>query len=397
MKKLYLSILTSYLTFTSVFSQNEFVNSGGSVTVQSGALLWVKGEVRGEGAATFDLSGDLFINTDNTNVDPTNFPLGLGELEWNSSNAINNTNGKITIKGTGDAKVHGSTNLTITAGTLDINVARLVGSINEAVALVDRNVTVNNLKLQSGLVKVGSAYELFVNNTSISAITDSSLSGFKWGDKESAFVVGKLRRSVVASNTYTYPVGSELRGYNRYDLILAGTPSGSNSVSLEFEDFNGTPNFLSPWLGTVLGCSNPTYIPFQGSEPQWVQIDQMVPDFGKWKVRATNQNNSSWNYGVNAYPNIKTSSPSNSLASFSPFEHLHLIKGADGATVSSDWSQWVIGSGLLCVFANFDGTNLRGSLNGGINLLTTYLREILQVFLILELVEVDLVQVFQLS
>ena len=145
---------------------------------------------------------------------------------------------------------------------------------------------------------------------------------------------------------------------------MSSAPAGSNSVVLEFEEFTGTPNYSNPTLITVSGCSNSNLIPFQGAEPQYVQVDGMVSDFGFWKVRATNQNSSSWNYGLNAYPNLLDNSIK---TAFSQFENIRLIKGVDASSVSSDWSTWINNSGNLCAFANFDGNNLRGSIYNGYN------------------------------
>jgi hypothetical protein len=88
----------------------------------------------------------------------------------------------------------------------------------------------------------------------------------------------------------------------------------------------------------------------------------MVSNFGLWKVRATNQNSTNWNYDLNAYPNLSNGSI---RSSFAQFENIRLIKGDDNADANSDWSSWIYSSGNLCAFANFDGNNLRGSVYNG--------------------------------
>ncbi len=364
MKKIY-TTLFALACFLRIEAQNEFFMQGGSsVTIQNNGLLYVKGQIvgqtNGNGPAQFSSDGTVIINTNNTDVDPTNFPDGLGELYWNTGTSIFNSDSLIFTGDaiSGDGRIRG--NASVSTGTLRSDLTRIIGSLNEARVLFDRNVTITNrLAIDNGILQVTGTNEIDVTNNAANAITSSV--GF--GVNGSNYVIGKLKRAVVNTGSeYIFPIGSENKGFNRFDLLLNSAPSGSNSVILEFEEFIGTPYYNNPTLTTVSGCSDNNFIPFQGAEPQYVQVDGMVSNFGFWKVRATNQNNANWNYGLNAYPNLSDNSI---RSSFAQFENIRLIKGDDNADVSSDWSSWINLSGNLCSFANFDGNNLRGSVYNG--------------------------------
>jgi hypothetical protein len=107
MKNIYLTILILSLFISNSFSQtNEFVNAGGSVTIQNGALLYVKGEVIHNGASTMDNSGTIEVN-------PNNATLQLGRWSWESSNQMTGT-GKVIFKevlNSEDVEIIGNNNL----------------------------------------------------------------------------------------------------------------------------------------------------------------------------------------------------------------------------------------------------------------------------------------------
>jgi hypothetical protein len=354
MRKIYLSFLVA-MGLTSLHAQDEFyMQSGSSVTVQNGGLLFVKGEVKGTGTASFNSDGKVIINTSNPSTSL------VGRLNWNTGSNVF-TSDTLIFNGdsptsTGDGEISGSGPVSL--GTLKVELYDDVAGENIAKLDILRDVTVTNkLRLDDGKIIVDDAYVLDVANSSAANAVESD-AGF--GANESNYVIGKLRRSVVnTGGDYVFPIGSENKGYNRFDLLLNSAPTGTNSVTLQFEEFSGTPNYNNPTLITVTGCSDNDLIPFQGAEPQYVQVDGMVSNFGIWKVRASNQNSTDWNYGLNAYPNLENATI---RTSFAQFENIRLIKGDDNTTVSSDWSSWINSSGNLCAFANFDGTNLRGSI-----------------------------------
>lgn len=342
MRKIYLSFLALTCAL-GLKAQDEFhMQNGSSVTIQGGGLLYVKGQVKGEGNATLDNSGTLFISTDNTTID--------GRITWNSSQALNNANGSVVFKGLRDGFIEGSGSNTITIGTFDVNLTRVTGTpaINDAILNVDRNITTSNFKLNSGLVKVGSAYELFVNNTSTSAITDSSLSGFKWGEKESSFVVGKLKRAVTENGVYSFPVGTEGKGYNLAEIVAkSGFPN--TTITASFQEH-----------GSVAGSTKPDFSPYQEllipgcdaslSWNQWLELDRIVNDFGQWNMVSSASGSNI--YDFRGYPNLSA------ITDLSSYVFLKLIKAPDNTPFSADWSSFVASSGDKCAGVNIYNGNL---------------------------------------
>lgn len=346
MRKIYLPFLMLLVSLSTKAQNDFFMQNASSVTIQNGGLLYVNGEVKGEGNASLSNAGTLLIKTNNTALAID----GKGELEWNSSTPINNTNGVLIFQGGGDAQVHG-TGAPITVGTLDFNVARVVGSVNEAEISIDKNITTSNLKLQSGLVRVNAANEIFVNNTAVNAISDSSLAGFKWGDKSSTYIIGKLRRSVVASNLYNFPVGSDPVSGKGYNLAQINTKQGfpNSDISARFVDWGnvaGTnkPNFNFYQELLTPGC------PGGNTNVQWLELDEMINDFGKWEMvsSATGSNI----YDFRGYPNLAA------IPNLGNYVFFKLIKAPDGTPYSTDWSTFVPASGDKCSGVNVLGNQM---------------------------------------
>jgi hypothetical protein len=339
MKKIYLSFLTLIGAFSLSAQDDFYMQSGSSVTVQGGGLLYVRGAVKGEGNATLDNAGTIWINTANTSILPI---TGRGELEWNSSSPINNTNGSIILKGTGDARVFGSGASTVTTGTLDINVARITGPLNDAIVEIDRNITTSNLKLQSGLVKVSGSNELYVKNNSATAITDSSVSGFKWGDKGSSYVIGKLKRDVIASRIYQFPIGSEDKGYNLAEITTkSGFPS--TTITSSFQDHGSVAGTTKPNFSIYQELLNPG-CPGGGTWNQWLELDRIVNDFGQWNM--TSSASGIDIYDFKGYPNLSA------ISDLSSYVFLKIIKAPENTPFSTDWSTFVASSGDKCAGVN---------------------------------------------
>jgi hypothetical protein len=212
----------------------------------------------------------------------------------------------------------------------------------------------NTLTLTKGRIITG-VNEVFVNNTSQTAIVGT------FGANKSNFIQGNLRRAMPSGTsaslrTYKFPIGTDPasgEGFNLVDIELpanTGTTPGGTLLG-RFVDYVGpTAGVNYPNFNFFQALTNCNYSPYNGpTNVQWIELDQMVKDFGIWKF--TPSNNSGWNYNFVAYPN-----PANIPANFSPYVNLKIVKAPDNTPFSSDWSQFVTASGNLC-----DGVNNVGN------------------------------------
>ena len=340
MKKIYLSFLV-LMGAAALHAQDEFfMQNGSSVTVQDGGLLFVRGEVKGTGTASFNSNGVVIINTNN--------PSNLGRLNWETSTTFNSDtlvfNGNSPTGPTGDGEISGSGPVSV--GTLRSSLYFDIAGVNVAELNILRNVTVTNkLRLDDGKIIVDNAYVLDVTNSSAANAVESS-TGF--GANESNYIIGKLRRAVVASGTYAFPIGSVDKKYNLAEIVAkSGFPS--TTVTASFQDHGNVAGSTKPNFSAYQELLNPS-CDLALTNVQWLELDAIVNDFGQWNMTSTASGTDI--YDFRGHPNLSA------ISDLSNYVFLKAIKAPDNTPFSTDWSTYLASSGDKCAGVNVYNNSL---------------------------------------
>jgi hypothetical protein len=258
------------------------------------------------GVQTFNTTGTTMSGNVNYTVNSgTTLDLGTGTLTGSgnftlqsggglmitSANGITSSGASGTIQVTGTRSFSSGANYTyngsssqVTGNGLPSNVNNLIISNSSGVTL-SSDVTVSGiLTLTSGKVTTGSN-ELKVTNTSASAIT---------GYSSSSYVIGNLRRSVIGTGSYDYPLGTSAN-YEFVNITLAS--------STGFADILGTFTNANP-----VDVSQPlTNITVSGTP-----ISAML-DYGYWTL-TPNSSMTGGSYSVTLKEKGHTNSASDAAA-----------------------------------------------------------------------------------
>lgn len=207
-------IVLLLLKFSVLNSQNEFFNNGSAITVQSGGLVYVQGEVINtdnssnlgniSNSGTISLSGDWTNNSTTTALLPTSGTVELiGALQI--------------IKGTQSTTFN---NLTLLGTNIKrLNVNTFVGGTNGILSLTTRTLDLNSKTL-------------FVTNPLASAITRTS--GLIWSETSAVPGYGTIQWNL-ANNTgnYEFPFGTLNGDYIPffYNVSSSGVQSANGNVS----------------------------------------------------------------------------------------------------------------------------------------------------------------------
>lgn len=217
--------------------KGNYSHTGGTLSMNGGGsyaqMIFCK-----SGRQTFTASGntvsgsvDFIVNNGSTLslgtniVNGRNFTLQSGgTLELGSTEGITSSGatGNIQVSGsrtfstTGDYTYNGSS-AQVTGSGLPSGVRNLTLNNSAGLTLTAGTTVSNTITLTSGKITTGS-YELAVSNTSTGSIVSSS----------SNYVIGNLRRSVSASGTYLFPLGTSSK-YESATLALTGI-AGFSSV-----------------------------------------------------------------------------------------------------------------------------------------------------------------------
>ncbi|MBI2721191.1 MAG: gliding motility-associated C-terminal domain-containing protein [Bacteroidetes bacterium] len=292
------------------YSQNEFVNNGSGITVQSGGLIFVQGELINadiganigliKNSGTIALSGDWTNNSTSSALTPTS-----GLVELNGALQI--------IKGTQSTTFNNLSLLGTNIKRLNINT--FVGGVNGLL-----NLTSRPLDLTSNT--------LIVTNPLPSAIIRTS--GYIISETPAAPGYGIIQWNL-ANNTgnYIFPFGTATASYIPvfYTIGGAGTQSGVGSISASTYPTSVTPavnnrplptgvNDLLNNCGTehakkmidrfwVLNANNYT------SKPTVIKKLTYVDD--EWNTSAGSTNNitepllNTWHYNSSGWTRINSS------------------------------------------------------------------------------------------
>lgn len=345
MKKIYLSFIFASVVLAGNAQNEFFMQTGSAVTVQSGALLFVKGEVIGQGTADMNNSGLITIAT-NSAADGSN-PNGKGVIKWASSDAFS-PNGTVRFINAGNGIIEGSSNGgggAVEIGTLESKVRSITGGINEANLTINQNIVIKtSLSIDSGKIYIPNAsHNLYIDNDLANAVTSTT----SFGIQNSNFVVGKLRRKVTASRTYQFPIGTDSEGYNLSEIITkSGFPN--TDITGSFTDYGSTEGTTRPLFNDYQELLNPS-CDLNLTNVQWLEMQDMVSDFGIWNMTSTASGTNI--YDARFYPNLS------SISNLTNFVFLKMIKAPDGTSFGTDWSTFVAASGDKCAGVNVANAN----------------------------------------
>ena len=217
--------------------KGNYSHTGGTLSI-NGSNSYAQMIFSKSGRQTFTASGntvsgsvDFYVNSGSTLSLSTNILTGRnftlqsgGALELGSAEGISSSGstGNIQVSGTrtfsttGDYTYNGSATQ-VTGSGLPSGVRNLTLNNSTGLTLSAGTTVSGTLTLTSGKITTGS-YELAVSNTATGSIVSSS----------SNYIIGNLRRSVSASGTYSFPLGTSTN-YERATLALTGV-AGFTSV-----------------------------------------------------------------------------------------------------------------------------------------------------------------------
>jgi hypothetical protein len=190
----------------------QLVNDGATITIMSGATLFVESHVQNNGVGTININDG-------------------GTLEV-QGNFTNNASG--TINGAGKLKFSGNTSSTLTMATDAVDSLIIAkSSISNSVTLQDA-ATTNSLVLTTGKVVLG------LNNLNVQGTAPAAISGGSVNSYVEASGSGKLNKALPdGASTQVFPVGDNVN----YTPITSSATGAATSAKIGVNLVNGThPN-----------------------------------------------------------------------------------------------------------------------------------------------------------
>jgi CUB domain/Secretion system C-terminal sorting domain len=300
---------------TSQSVKDVTIQAGATLTIQSGVTLTVCGNFTNYGNLTMSAGATLLFNNTanhiisgnltgsnaigNITVNQTSGSVSLlndldikGNFTTSSSTSIFNTNGNY-IKLAGNfVNANGNTTFTNTSTTgtlefngtsaqtyqqgssqLDLNFVKMNHSSTGVTLLSNMYIksTTGALNLSVGKI-ITNGFEVNVQNTATTAVTTGNTT---------SFVQGNLRRSLLTTGAYDFPVGHSTKGYQRANINFTSATSIGNLLA-RFDVWGITPIIQN---GTECGA---TY-------------NYNAEDNGWWTITA-NANASTGIYTTTLYP-----------------------------------------------------------------------------------------------
>jgi hypothetical protein len=250
---------------------------------QTGGTLMSSGTGTATGKITFNKTGtqsfnysagavtgpvDYIVNSGSTlnigtsTVIGNNFTLNSGgEIGIGSPDGITGSGatGNIQVTGTrtfnsGGYYLYNGTSDQVTGNGLPSSVTKITINNGANLTLTGTTTITGTLNLMSGKILTPSN-ELIVTNTAAAAISGSS---------NNSYVAGNLRRTISATGTFSFPVGS----LTKYE-----------SLTVQTTGMTGTTNILASFSNaTVVTTANPVTVVLKG-----VTIKEML-DYGYWTL-----------------------------------------------------------------------------------------------------------------
>src|SRR5690606_3247980 len=164
------------------------------------------------------------------------------------------------------------------------------------------------------------------------------------------YVIGTLKRNMTSGVDYLFPVGSMpidedpfIRGfqpgreYNPVDLNL----NSAATIGVKFTDYETTANpdvpLFTPYSKLITdGC------PGVAPNKQWLDLDQMLPNFGIWDVIPEGT------HGITEYSFKGIPNPKHGFNNSTDFRVIKVVKMPTGTQFNVDWSAGVDPAGNIC-------------------------------------------------
>jgi Secretion system C-terminal sorting domain len=326
------------------FAQTAFLNEGGQVYIQKGALLSVQGDFSNQNKGTItgsvqndgiievsgnfnNAAGSVFtVYNDNTSTDRAVKFIGSGTQtisgSMNTSDSASFYN-MVIDKTSSASAVQMSTDIAV-AGSLVFGTSTLTSTYNPS------NLYTDNEKKGVVLTYIGSnEYSLNVTNGKTDAIAgypamamnESPTTGFILTSGTRGTANGGLQRHIASATSYEYPIGTVEHGFNAIRMNFTSVPAGGGMVKGKFNDGSDNPNGA---VGTInqqcVSCTGSYQTPgnngynqyfasnpCNNDAPQWVVLQDAVTNHGYWSFGSAD-NNQNYKYSVEAFPNTYTAS-----------------------------------------------------------------------------------------
>ncbi len=214
MKKLYFLIGMGLMLHLSHFTHAQVptltVGNGGSLTVATGATLLVKGNFVTDNGSTVTNNGNIVLQND----------PGTGDsylVDVTTSGTTFLGTGTVTLSGTGLQNIYGLGGAPLTMPNLII-----VNTSNPGVWLNGRLQITNVLELDDAILHKLITAQLYVSNSATGAIINGGTNS--WVD-------GSIRREVLPTGTYWFPVGDS--SYYQPFFLTINSSSGITSVTVQ--------------------------------------------------------------------------------------------------------------------------------------------------------------------
>ncbi|MBL7888337.1 MAG: T9SS type A sorting domain-containing protein [Bacteroidia bacterium] len=300
--------------------KNLTINSGATLTLSAGSTLTICGDITNNGTIVASPTSTIIFNDNSTTHQMTGNFVGTsklgnltvtdvagstnctvtlnssmdlgGNFTTSNSTSIFNSNGKyITLAGnfvnsngnttfsntgsTGTLEFNGTAAQTYTAGSsqLDLNnvVMNHTGAGVTLLSNMNVKTTTGTLTLTSGKI-ITNAFEVNVANTATTSVSTGNTT---------SFVQGNLRRSLLSTGSYDFPVGHATPGYQRANVNFTAATSIGNLLA-RFDTWPSTP-------------------PIQGGTDCGATFNQQAENNGYWTITA-NANPTTGTYNMTLYP-----------------------------------------------------------------------------------------------
>ena len=247
-----IAIVVMSLVSSRIVAQTLYVNTNGTVSVQTGANVYVNGNTSVDGQVNnadgnMIFNGDLTVNSTTGVYTSTGRDTFAGPVDRNINSAVTGTNyfGYLVKKNTGKIFLFGN----IDADSINFTTDGFIDATT--------GVTV---KIKSGQPTAIKGY----NSLRYIDVDDN---------------LGILSRNISSTSTYVFPIGNSVAGYRRFDMLM--TSLGTTGTSfLNGKLLNGSPGGISfnklystGFSGTFPSNCTP------GSNAQHVDFECLAPNY----------------------------------------------------------------------------------------------------------------------
>lgn len=280
-------ILAAGILFFYLNLHAQLVNAGGTITIESGAIVYTKSDITNStnGIITNEgkiISAGSFINVPNASLSGN----GIYSVQGNFTNTgtYNQDNSLLEFYGTGNSNLK-NTNGSVYILQLNkapnsfVNLKGNAGVINSVIFLADQN-----------WIKLG-------KNT-LTLRSNASVQGFS---NKRFFITngaGLLRKNKIGTTAFTFPVGFTKNTYNAISITENGTTDDYSVQALEHALLQGSTGNPISSGGIDAGWFISEATPGNGNaviEANWKNTDELL-NFDKTKCMVVRYNGTKWDY-----------------------------------------------------------------------------------------------------